>query len=311
MADARSRDAPAEVGLVGVAGILGRVVGRIPKYSRIFVRCAVAAEQLFRAFDDRRLRTFAGARDIPLLTRREGGHQAYSDWCFQSGLYAGLLGSVARRPLRVLDVGCGAGEIVTGALQALPDGSVYLGVDIDGRLVEQCRQTYRDPRASFTAISGGSPFYDAAPMGERESLAEVCGERRWDVIVVKAVFDHLSPKDAEAYLHCVSRGLAEGGLIIATFFVVDEAVRGDRASGRPARFRFDDVYPGHSGFRYSATFNAIPEAQLAVEAGRLSELLTAAGLQITRMLPGTWRAPGGRRGVDMPDTLVLQHRPEP
>jgi hypothetical protein len=126
--------------------------------------------------------------------------------------------------------------------------------------------------------------------------------------VVKAVFDHLSPEDAEVYLRCCSRGLAEDGVIIATFFLLDEDARRAFVGARSDRFRFDDSYPGHPGFRYSAAFNPIPEAQLGVEAERLGELLAAAELGIVRSLPGTWRDPEGRRGVDMPDTLVLERR---
>ena len=296
---------------MGVAGLFERAVGRLHKYGRVFVHSAVFVERLFRAFDNRRLRTFAGARGIPLLSLREGGHQAYTDWCFQSGVYAGLLGSLAETPLRVLDVGCGAGEIVAGVLQALSDDSAYLGVDIDLQLIERCRRTFGDPRARFAVISGLSPFYAVAQETRGESLAEICGERQWDVIIVKAVFDHLSPKDAEAYLHCCARGLAPGGLVLATFFLLDAESQRDHGAPLSARFRFDDVYPGHPGFRYSAAFNPVPEAQLAIEAGRLEELLAAAELRVERVIPGTWRDPQGRRGVDMPDTLLLARRGRP
>ena len=289
-------------------GALERAVGRLPKYGRIFVRLAALSEKVFRAFDDRRLRTFIGARSIPPLALREGGHQAYTDWCFQSGVYAGLLASLGRSPLRVLDVGCGAGEIVAGVLQALSDDSTYLGVDIDDRLVERCGRTYRDPRARFAVIAGLSPYYGAGRTSQGDALAVICGERQWDVIILKAVFDHLSPKDAETYLHDCARGLAPEGVVIATFFVLGRASCAGQDSSRDVRFRFDDAYPGHPGFRYSAAFNTVPEAQLAIEEERLDALLDAAGLEMLRALPGTWHDRQGGRGLDMPDTLVLTRR---
>jgi len=61
------------------------IVERLPKYGRIFVELSLFFERVFRRFDNRRLRTFLGARSIPLLSRRAGGHQAYADWCFTPG----------------------------------------------------------------------------------------------------------------------------------------------------------------------------------------------------------------------------------
>jgi len=280
------------------------MIERLPKYSRAFIGLGVLFERAFRRFDDRHVRTFVAARAIPSLAMRVGGHKAYADWCFQSGVYAGLLSALGRRRLSVLDVGCGAGEIVSGVLQAMAVDSTYLGVDIDLRLIRQCRRTFTDPRATFSVISGASPFYEVGDASRNPDLSEVCGDKRWDVIIAKAMFDHLSPKDVEGYLQVFSRALADGGLVIATFFLLDAEYRA-RAERLNARFRFREVYPGRPGFRYAAAFNPVPEAQLAIEAERLDQLLDAAGLRIQGMVAGTWRDPEGRTGLDMPDTLLL------
>jgi SAM-dependent methyltransferase len=283
------------------------IVERLPKYGRIFVELSLFIERVFRRFDDRRLRTFLGARSIPMLSHRAGGHQAYADWCFHAGVYAGILSALQPGRLRILDVGCGAGEIVPGVLHAISIDSTYLGVDIDPRMIRQCREAFVDPRAQFAVVEGASPVYRPGRIDSRRPLTEICGRNEWDVILAKALFDHLSPAETERYLHLFSAGLAPDGLIIATFFLIDKPY-GLISAGREGRFRFDDVHPAQRGFRYAAAFNQVPEAQLAVEAGRLDEILASAKLGIARVISGTWRDPRGRIGLDMPDTLLLVHQ---
>lgn len=283
------------------------MISRLPKHGRIFVRLATVVERLFRRLDDRHLRTFVGARLIPGPSARVGGHRAYADWCFHAGVYAWLIAGLAQARARILDVGCGAGEIVPGVLQAMSNDSVYLGVDIDPRLIRQCQRTFVDPRVQFSVVAGTSPAYEVAGSVKGRDLSEICGERQWDVIIAKALFDHLSPKDVETHLQTFSRALRDDGWIVATFFVVDDEHR-TSATRLNRRFRFDDVYPGYPGFRYSAAFSAVPEAQLAVEARHLGRLLALADLEVTRVLPGTWRDPEGKTGLDMPDTLLLRRR---
>lgn len=298
---------PTGVSRAARKGLPEVLVDRLPKYGRAFVLLGAFFERWFRKFDERRLRTFVGARTIPPLPLRAGGHQAYADWCFQAGVYAGLLGALGRSTLRVLDVGCGAGELVPGILQVMSADSTYLGVDIDALMIRGCQQLFTDPRARFLVVDGDSPFYPVIRGETARGLAEICGATQWDVIIAKALLDHLSPDDVERHLRQFSRSLADDGVVIATLFVLDADHRAGRERlGR--RFRFDDRHPARPGFRYCASFNSVPEAQLAIEDGQLDQLLAASNLRIERMLPGTWRDPDGRRGVDMPDTLVLVRR---
>lgn len=292
------------------AAALGRhrwadtIARRFPKYGGPFRSVATLLEHGFRAFDDRGLRTFVGARAIPALSWRSGGHQSYADWCFQGGVYAGLISALTDRRVRVLDVGCGAGEIVPGVLQSLGEDASYLGVDIDPVAIHRCRQSFTDARARFAVVRGDSTFYTVAADQETSELETLCGDACWDVVIAKALFDHLTPGAAARHLEAFARGLDRDGIVIATFFVVDESFR--PAAVAP-RFRFDTAHPAHAGFRYAAAFNPIPEAQLAIEQSSLAELVAAAGLSIARVIAGTWRQPAGTIGVDMPDTLVLAH----
>src|SRR5207244_5239192 len=63
-------------------------------------------------------------------------------------------------------------------LQGMSRASVYLGLDIDPRMIRQCREAVTDPRAQFSLVSGASPFYALGNTDEGRDLSEVCGDRK-------------------------------------------------------------------------------------------------------------------------------------
>ena len=188
----------------------------------------------------------------------------------------------------------------------LEENGEYHGLDIDPLMITLCRQHYQDSRAKFSVLGERSPFYslDNAQAQSEMQLDTVCSGSAWDMIVAKALFDHLTPADLERYIAIFQRGLTERGLVIATFFLLDEDFARNRER-LSKRFRFDAEHPKAAGFHYSPGLNAMPEAQLGIESVRLSELLAIVGLQIICTIPGTWRDPQGHRGVDMPDTVLI------
>ena len=70
--------------------------------------------------------------------------------------------SAMRVPLRILDVGCGAGELLHEMLVRVPYGEAYVGVDDDPQALAAARRA-ADPRMEFT-LAGPSalPFDDAS-----------------------------------------------------------------------------------------------------------------------------------------------------
>ena len=65
-------------------------------------------------------------------------------------------------PLHVLDVGCGAGELLREMVARVPYGQSFVGVDPDPATVAAARRG-GDPRMSFVLASPGSlPFEDAS-----------------------------------------------------------------------------------------------------------------------------------------------------
>ena len=281
----------------------------LPKYSHPFLWIGNFFERKFRIFDNRLTRTFIQSHNIPFMNLRlGGGHSSYADWCFQSGVYASLLAAEVEKHggVRILDVGCGVGSIVPGILQVISKDSTYLGVDIDQEMIGQCKKVFKDPRVKFSIISDTSTFYKANKLNA-QTISNICKQKGFDVIIAKALFDHLTPKLIKSYLHIFRRALSEDGLIIATFFLIDYSYQKQKRNINK-RFHFDDGYIGEKGFKYSAKHNRIPEAQLAVEDWRLKEFLDQENLIVSGLLKGTWRDDANHSGVDMPDTLFISHK---
>ncbi len=281
----------------------------LPKYSRPFLWVGDFFERKFRTFDNRLTRTFNKSQYIPSMNSRlGGGHSSYTDWCFQSGVYSSLVAAEVEKHgrVRVLDVGCGVGSIIPGILQVISKDSTYLGVDIDQVMIGQCKKVFKDSRVKFSVISDTSTFYKTNKLNA-QTISDICKQKSFDVIIAKALFDHLTPKLIKSYLHIFRGALSKNGLIIATFFLIDYSYQNQKRNfGK--RFQFDDDYIGEKGFKYSAKHNHIPEAQLAIEDWRLKEFLDQENLTINGLLKGTWRDDVNHSGVDMPDTLFISHK---
>ena len=103
-----------------------------------------------------------------------------------------------RRPLRVLDIGCGSGELSCALAEALPDATV-LGIDVSRVNIAAARvAAARLPQVRFEAVDyrnfSGRPF---------------------DVIVAWGVL-HLIPGTSDRLAQQISHGLAAGGVFAAT-----------------------------------------------------------------------------------------------
>ena len=96
------------------------------------------------------------------------------------------------RELRILEIGCGMGELLTGLSQ--------LGYDCTGLDVSRTRieflQSRRAKKLRFEQAEGTRlPFADAS----------------FDVVISIQLFEHLHPDDAETHLREVGRVLSPGG----------------------------------------------------------------------------------------------------
>ena len=89
---------------------------------------------------------------------------------------------------RVLDFGCGVGS----ALRHLPEGTEYLGIDLDHAYIERARRVcHSRPAASFRCGN-------VCDAGCRSAIG------RFDVILAIGVFHHMADAEAVEVLRCLA-----------------------------------------------------------------------------------------------------------
>lgn len=105
--------------------------------------------------------------------------------------HARLTKKQMRRNARLLDLGCGTGELAKSFIKA---GYAYYGVDIEPERIEYARKTY--PRGTFHVMDASDLAY---PDGY------------FDQILVTGVLHHLSDEEVRSIVREMNRVLRPGG----------------------------------------------------------------------------------------------------
>ena len=114
---------------------------------------------------------------------------------------------------RVLDIGCGTGQMALALQDYLSDRGAYFGTDIGREAVEFAARTYRRPNFVFT--QGGMtrvPFPDSAGP--------------FDLVIFFSVFTHTFTDETALLLAEARRLLGPRGVVIADVIVSDLVERG-------------------------------------------------------------------------------------
>jgi len=116
---------------------------------------------------------------------------------------------------RLLDVGCGTGQLTAALLDFLQPPGWYCGTDIAPEAVAFCRRKYR--RENFIFAQG-----EMTRLGIKQT--------GFDFIYFGSVLTHLYPAEMAALLADARPRLAPSGMIVADAFVAGdiEDYRGDR-----------------------------------------------------------------------------------
>ena len=105
---------------------------------------------------------------------------------------------------RVLDVGCGTGQLAEALDGYLSDNGSYCGTDLAQEAVTFCRRRFKRPNFTFV---------------KNEMTSLPLEGRCFDVIVLASVFTHMYPAEIQAMLNELSQLLAPRGFIVADVFV--------------------------------------------------------------------------------------------
>jgi SAM-dependent methyltransferase len=116
---------------------------------------------------------------------------------------------------RVLDVGCGTGQLTEALAGYLSPGGLYYGTDIAPEAVAFCQKKFRRPNFFFV---------------QNEMTRIPLEGMLFDFIYLGSVFTHMYPEEIHALLPELGRLLAPGGIVIADAFV--SAAEGQCVGGR-------------------------------------------------------------------------------
>ncbi len=108
---------------------------------------------------------------------------------------------------RVLDVGCGTGQLTAALVDYLSPQGLYYGTDLAEEAVAFCRRRYRRPNFFFV----------------RNEMTSVPVEGTlFDYIYLGSVFTHMFPDEIQALLIDLRGRLAAGGMIVGDLFLADD-----------------------------------------------------------------------------------------
>jgi len=202
---------------------------------------------------------------------------------------------------RVLDIGCGCGQMALHLEKYLDEKGSYLGVDIHGPSIRWCQKSISRRRSNFqfAHIDVRNLAFNPSAKHDAESYQFPYDTGSFDLILLKSVFTHMRPAEVDNYLREVSRLLKNDGRCLATFFLLNEEQARLSKEGKNAlKFNY-----GEGVWRYR--YEHSPESAVAYDESYVLELLNKHHLTLkTPTYYGHWS--GRRDGLSFQDILLLE-----
>ncbi|HYV09959.1 MAG TPA: class I SAM-dependent methyltransferase [Pyrinomonadaceae bacterium] len=215
--------------------------------------------------------------------------------------FMGYLRSLAglRPDERVLDIGCGCGQMALHLKNYLDENGSYVGVDIHRPSINWCQQKIacRHKNFQFAHIDVRNLAYNPNAAHRAEAYVFPFADHSFDLILLKSVFTHMRPNEVSNYLSEVARLLKSDGRCLATFFLLnDEQASLASKDANDLAFNF-----GEGEWRYVHEHS--PESAVAYDESFVMQLLEKYGLVVEKKMYGRWS--GREDGLSYQDILVL------
>lgn len=205
---------------------------------------------------------------------------------------------------RILDIGCGCGQMALHLKDYLNAKGGYVGVDINRPSIRWCEKklSSRASNFQFAHIDVRSLAYNPNGIHRPEAYRFPYDDHSFDLILLKSVFTHMRPPEVDNYLGEVARLLKSKGRCLATFFLLNEKQEMLAREGRNS-LRFEH---GEGAWRYVHEHS--PESAAAYDESYILELLAQHGLALKAPIYyGRWS--GRSDGLSYQDILLIENSP--
>lgn len=222
------------------------------------------------------------------------------DFLQQGKQWLAFFQSVGLQPQhRFLDIGSGIGRIAIPLTQYLT--TEYQGFDAVKQGVDWCEShiANRFPHFHFQYVDLFNDLYKADGL-RAETYPFPYPPNHFDFSCAISVFTHMLPAEVANYLHQSRLVLTEGGILVGTFFVLNDASRQAMQAGKTS---FNFPYPHDN---YSLMNERVKGANVAFEESYLDALVAQSGLETLAKHPGYWSHGNKENCLDFQDVWVLR-----
>ncbi len=178
----------------------------------------------------------------------------------------------------VVDIGSGVGKSAVALRDHQYMGShfrgSYHGFDVDPEMVAWCRAHFPSDRFQFTRVDARSTVYNPAGTAEKQRLDRP--DASADLVFSQSLFSHLLEGDIRHTLAESRRILRPGGVMLMTFFCMDDLRALDLLGGR-----WSFAHAIGPAFVENLSY---PESAVAYDRDWMLEAARAAGFREARVI---------------------------
>jgi SAM-dependent methyltransferase len=242
---------------------------------------------------------------VPRYSERFTGYSGYDFVNSGQGLVDVLVQAAGLdEHSKLLDIGSGVGRLAIPLTKLIVPPGSYDGLDIVQRGVRWCatRITPDYPHFQFTYADIFNAEYNPGGTVKAEEYKLPYDDGSFDVVWLFSVFTHMLAADVAHYVEEISRVLRPGGMLAATFFIVNETSMKAMQAGQGI---YNFTY--HEGPQWQLREGMdVPELGIAYDESHVRDLYTRNGLAVSAMYAGTWSGQCAEPGVlSLGQDLVL------